>query len=275
MQWTPEFRGGNDVYGESIYTQRWELFGKYQIPTQEKLMLSFSYTDHNQNSAYGNTLYLAKQRTGFSQLTWDKTIGNYDLLFGSALRYQYYDDNTAATTDEDEVIIPGFFVQNELKFFQKHSLLMGLRYDYDKRHGNIFTPRMAYKWKISDNGIFRINAGTGYRVVNLFTEEYAALTGARNVVITEKLKPERSINVNLNYLKKMYINNGIFISLNASVFYTHFSNIILPDYDTNPNQIIYDNLNGKSVSQGISADIDIKTLILFIKDLRILKYMVV
>ena len=31
----------------------------------------------------------------------------------------------------------------------------------------------------------------------------------------------------------------------------------MPDYETNPNQIIYDNLDGKSVSQGISANVDI------------------
>ena len=33
--------------------------------------------------------------------------------------------------------------------------------------------------------------------------------------------------------------------------------MILPDYETNPNQIIYDNLDGKSVSQGVSANLDI------------------
>ena len=47
------------------------------------------------------------------------------------------------------------------------------------------------------------------------------------------------------------------MSLDASVFYTHFSNIILPDYDTDPNQIIYDNLDGKSISQGVSANVDL------------------
>ena len=97
---------------------------------------------------------------------------------------------------------------------------------------------------------------TGFRVVNLFTEDHAALTGSREVVIAEALKPERSVNINLNYLKKIYSDNGTFIGMDASVFYTHFSNIILPDYDTDPNAIIYDNLDGKSVSQGISANLE-------------------
>lgn len=257
MQWTPEYRGGDEIYGESIYTRRWELLGKYQLPVKEKLLLSFSYNDHNQNSVYGDTEYLADQRIGFAQLTWDKTAGNHDLLFGSAVRYNYYDDNTPATTETDNIWIPSIFAQDEYSFAPKHSFLAGLRYDYDQRHGNILTPRAAYKWKISNNDIFRVNAGTGFRVVNLFTEDHAALTGSREVVIAEELKPERSVNVNINYLKKIYSDNGTFIGLDASAFYTRFSNVILPDYETNPNQIIYDNLDGKSVSQGVSANLDI------------------
>ncbi|MBO0320772.1 TonB-dependent receptor [Muricauda sp. CAU 1633] len=257
MQWTPEYRGGDEIYGESIYTRRWEVLGKYQLPLEEKFLLSFSYNDHNQNSVYGDTEYLADQRIGFAQLTWDKTAGNHDLLFGSAIRYNYYDDNTPATIEADNIWIPSLFAQDEYSFAPKHSFLGGLRYDYDQRHGNIFTPRAAYKWKISDNDIFRVNAGTGFRVVNLFTEEHAALTGSRDVVIAEELKPERSVNVNLNYLKKIYSDNGTFIGIDASAFYTRFSNVILPDYETNTNQIIYDNLDGKSVSQGVSANLDI------------------
>jgi outer membrane receptor for ferrienterochelin and colicins len=262
LQWLPEFRGGDEVYGESIYTRRWEILGKYQLPFDEQLMLSFSYNDHSQNSVYGNIPYIADQRIGFTQLTWDRTLGKHSLLVGTALRYNYYDDNTTATIDfnsnqPDEVVIPSLFLQDEIAFNKKHSLLLGGRYDYDKRHGNIFTPRGAYRFKFTDNDILRLNTGTGFRVVNLFTEEHAALTGAREVIITEELKPERSFNINLNYLKKIYRDNGTFVGLDASVFYTNFQNVIIPDYDTDPNQIIYDNLNGKSISQGISANIDI------------------
>ncbi|MBU2948070.1 TonB-dependent receptor [Zobellia uliginosa] len=257
MQWTPEFRGGDEIYGESIYTRRWEVLGKYQLPIEEKVLFSFSYNDHNQNSVYGDVPYLADQRIGFGQFTWDKKLENHDILVGTALRYNYYDDNTTATVTADEVVIPSLFVQDEISFIEQHSLLLGMRYDYDKRHGSIYTPRMAYRYKITDNDILRFNAGTGFRVVNLFTEDHAALTGARDVIVTEALDPERSFNMNINYLKKIYADNGTFVSLDASVFYTHFSNAILPDYDTNPNQIIYDNLNGKSVSKGASANIDV------------------
>ena len=262
LQWTPEYRGGDEIYGESIYTRRWEVLGKYQLPFEEQLMLSFSFNNHIQNSVYGDVSYLADQRIGFTQLTWDKSLGRHSILAGSALRYNYYDDSTPATSDlngnkPDEVIIPSIFLQDEIAFNKKNSLLLGARYDYDDRHGSIFTPRGAYRFKFTDTDILRLNAGTGFRVVNLFTEEHAALTGSREVIITEKLKPERSFNVNLNYLKKIYGHNGTFATLDASLFYTNFQNIIIPDYDTDPNQIIYDNLDGKSVSKGISANLDI------------------
>jgi len=256
MQWNKQYRGGSEVYGESIYTKRWELLGGYELPIKEKMLFSFSYTDHDQNSVYGNTPYLAQQRIGFGQLTWDKKLGNHDMLFGTAIRYQYYNDNTPATETKDINWIPSVFVQDEIKLAEKHKLLLGARYDYNNNHGAIFTPRLAYKWKINNNNILRFNTGTGFRIVNLFTEEHAALTGSRKVIVAEELKPERSYNANLNYLKKIYTQNGNFIGLETTAWYTHFTNSIIPDYDTNPNEIIYKNLDGYAVTKGISTNID-------------------
>ena len=262
MQWTPEFRGGDSIYGESIETRRWELLGTYQLPFAEKMLFSFSYNDHHQNSVYGNVPYLADQRIGFGQLTWDKTAGTHDLLAGLALRYNFYDDNTPATAAgsenaPDAVWIPGVFVQDEWALAPAHSLLTGLRLDHHRRHGAILTPRLAYRWKSPRHDVVRVNAGTGFRVVNLFTEEHAALTGAREVVVAEALKPERSVNVNVNYLKKIYAPNGVFAGADFSVFYTYFNNRIQPDYDTDPNKIIYANLDGKSIAAGMSLNLDI------------------
>lgn len=261
VRWEKKHRGGDEIYGESIYTKRAELIGSYQLPFQEKLMLSFSGNVHYQDSRYGTTSYIANQKIGFLQLTWDKKIGKNDLLAGIATRYNYYDDNTPATLKQgnnnpEKTWLPGIFVQNEITFTEKHKLLLGMRYDYNSFHGNIFTPRLAYKWKLNDNNIIRLNTGTGFRVVNLFTEDHAALTGAREVIIANNLKPEQSVNANLNYIKKINFDNGTFIGIETSLFHTRFSNKIISDYVTDPNQIIYDNINGYAISQGISANID-------------------
>jgi outer membrane receptor for ferrienterochelin and colicins len=256
MHWNKSYRGGNEVYGESIYTTRFELLGKYQLPVKENMFVSFSATSHDQNSVYGTTLYLAQQKIGFGQYTWDKKLDKHNLLLGAAFRHQYYNDNTTATIKAEKSNIYSLFLQDEITLAEKHHLLLGSRYDYNNNHGSIFTPRIAYKWNPTSNDVFRINAGTGFRIVNLFTEEHAALTGAREVIIAENLSPEKSYNVNLNYLKKIRFEDASFLGFELSVWYTYFTNQIIPDYDTNPNQIIYKNLNGYSETIGISGNID-------------------
>jgi outer membrane receptor for ferrienterochelin and colicins len=262
VRWEKKYRGGDEIYGESIYTKRGELIGSYQLPTTEKLMLSFSGTAHFQDSRYGTTSYVANQKIAFAQLTWDKKIQNNDLLAGIASRYTYYDDNTTATAiltenNPEKTWLPGIFLQDEITFSDKHKILLGIRYDYNSIHGNIFTPRFAYKVKFNDNNILRLNAGTGFRVVNLFTEDHAALTGSREVIIANNLDPEKSINANLNYIKKIYWDSGTFIGIETTAFYTRFSNKIVSDYETDPNKIIYDNIDGYALSQGISCNTDI------------------
>jgi outer membrane receptor for ferrienterochelin and colicins len=265
IRWNKTFRGGDSIYGESIYTKRWEVLGNYQLPSTEKLMLSFSYNNHDQNSVYGNIPFIAMQKIGFTQLTWDKKIGSNDLLLGAAIRYTYYDDNTPGTATPDTVKpqnqpqktwLPGIFIQDEISISDAHKLLLGFRYDHNNYHGNIFTPRLAYKWTVNDKNILRLNAGTGFRVVNLFTEDHAALTGARTVEIKNELKPEQSYNVNLNYIKKLYASNGTYIVLDMSAFYTYFNNRIVGDFDTDPNKIVYDNLQGHAVSKGFTVNMD-------------------
>ncbi|MCV9932406.1 TonB-dependent receptor [Flavobacterium sp. LS1R47] len=262
VRWEKKYRGGDEIYGESVYTKRGELIGSYQLPTDEKLIFSFSGNVHYQDSRYGTTSYIANQKIGFAQLTWDKKIRNNDLLAGIASRYTYYDDNTTSTelqgkNNPDKTWLPGIFLQDEITLSEKHKILLGLRYDYNSIHGNIITPRFAYKLKFNDNNILRFNAGTGYRVVNLFTEDHAALTGSREVVIANNLNPEKSVNANLNYIKKIYFSSGTFIGIETTAFHTRFSNKIIADYETDPNKIIYDNINGYAVSQGISTNIDV------------------
>ncbi|MEO8533763.1 MAG: TonB-dependent receptor, partial [Flavobacterium sp.] len=257
VRWEKKFRGGDEIYGESIYTKRGELIGSYQLPFEEKLMLSFSGNVHYQDSRYGTTSYIANQKIGFLQLTWDKKIGQNDFLAGIANRYSYYDDNTSATKEAESTWLPGIFVQDEITLSPKSQVLLGMRYDYNSIHGSIFTPRVAYRWKKNNNTIFRLNAGTGFRVVNLFTEDHAALTGSRDVVIKSDLKPEQSVNVNLNYIQKINFGNGTFMGIETTAFYTRFSNKIISDYETNPNEIIYDNIKGYALSQGISTNVDL------------------
>lgn len=257
-------RGGTDVYGESIFTNRVEVIGAYQLPTTENIFTQFSFNYHEQDSFYGDTSYQANQKVTFGQVYWNKVLGKNDLLIGATVRHNYYDDNTPGTLSSDgkkndptDELTPGIFIQDEIKFNPKHKLLLGYRLDHNQNHGFVHSPRLAYKMSPNPTTEIRFNFGTGFRVVNLFTEDHAALTGSREVIVKNDLKPERSYNGNVNFVKKIKTNNG-FINLDASAFYTYFTNKIIGDYETNSNQIIFDNLDEYSISQGISLNTDIQ-----------------
>ncbi|MDM1407956.1 TonB-dependent receptor [Myroides sp. DF42-4-2] len=259
-------RGGEEVYAESIFTNRFEAIGMYQLPTTENIYTQFSYIYHGQNSMYGPESYDAKQQVAFGQLYWDKTLGNHSLLVGGSFKYTYYDDNTRATGiyDEDGLVknqpeetpIPGLFVQDEWSLNKQNKLLLGYRFDYDKTHGGIHSPRVGYKFSPNSNHALRASFGTGFRVVNVFTEDHRALTGAREVVFAENLDPEKSYNTNLNYTVKVPTNFGAF-NFDINGFYTYFTNKIDADTDTDQTKIIYANLDGHAISKGISLNIDV------------------
>jgi outer membrane receptor for ferrienterochelin and colicins len=261
LQWTPAYRGSDVIYGESIYTNRAELIGNYQLKGRQDLNIDFSYNYHLQDSYYGTTSYLADQHTSFMQLRWNKKIGQHDWLAGLPLRYTYYDDNTTGTLSADGknmpgiTFLPGFFIQDEVTFNEKFSILAGARYDHHNAHGNIFTPRISFKISPNPTNTIRLTGGSGYRVVNLFTEEHAALTGARQVIIKNNLDPERSWNVNFNYAKNILFKSG-YLNLDGSLFYTYFTNKIIGDFISDPQKIIYDNLSGHAVSRGLTLNAD-------------------
>ncbi|WP_192820150.1 TonB-dependent receptor [Rufibacter sp. LB8] len=258
--WTKADRGSDQVYGESIYTKRWELIGMYQLPVREKIMAQLSLNGHKQNSFYGTMPFHADQYVAFGQVYWDKQIGlSHNLLVGSSFRYTHYDDNTVGTANTQgenqpaTTPLPGLFVQDEWSLTKKHKLLLGYRYDYDKRHGHIQSPRVALKWSPSPQHTFRGSFGTGYRVVSLFTEDHAALTGAREVEVPEELNPEQSLNSNLNYVWQAPL-EPFLVTVDVTGFYSYFSNKIIGDFDTDPDKIIYRNLRGHAISRGVSVN---------------------
>lgn len=259
MQWSQQFKGTDSVYGEAIKTKRAELISS--IVNKKGLSADLSYNYHLQDSYYGKIKYYANQQVLFGQIRWNKKWNNHQLLSGIPLRYTYYDDNTPGTSNAlginqpQHSFLPGIFLQDEVSLSKKLVMLAGMRYDYNSVHGNIFTPRLSFKYSSKAGDVFRFSMGNGYRVVNLFTEDHAALTGAREVIVAGTLKPERSWNANINYSGTYKFSAG-FLNIDMSGFYTYFTNKIVGDFLSDPEKIIYDNLKGYAVSKGITINTD-------------------
>ena len=253
-------RGSEKIYGESIYTYRFELFGEYEFDFIEDFEVNYSYSKHNQNSYYGSDYYVANQDIFFTQFTLSKKYNKHDFLYGLSIKNNLYDDNTIATekvvdgdirNNASNQFIPGLLVQDQFKPSDKISLVGGLRLDHFKDHGLIFAPSFHIKYNPGQWLAFRLNVGTGFRLVNLFTEDHAFVTGQREVKIVEELQPEKSksLILNTNYIYTGFNGSGNF---DIDLFYTYFSNKIIPNYDIQK-YIIYQNSEGYSYSKGVSG----------------------
>lgn len=253
-------RGNDSIYGESIYTHRAEVFGTYDLPTTEKFWFDYSFSYHDQDSYYGSDSYKAQQYIGFANFIWNRKFGRNDILVGLTGRYQWYDDNTVATADSVAgflrgQVTPGIFVQDDWEAVkEKLSILGGVRLDYYQAHGPIVSPRLSFKYKPGKWTTIRGNFGTGFKVVNLFTEDHAFVSGQREVVIQDELRPERSFNGSLNFNHIFTLGNSQG-SFDLDGFYTHFTNKIIPDYET-AGQIIYENTGGFASTWGVSASVN-------------------
>jgi outer membrane receptor for ferrienterochelin and colicins len=256
-EWTRADRGSDTVYGEHIETNRFELLGSWGLPlSSQDVRLEFSGTLHDQDAYYADSRYAAQQRVGVAQLIWDLTLGQrHDLLFGAGLRTQYFDDESPATLEPVVRTTPGIFVQNEFSASRRLKLLGGLRLDGHQDHGAIFSPRASLKFEPFRDNTIRVNAGTGFRVVDLFTEDYAVLTHTRRLVTADDLDPERSYSLTLNVNQILDFNSRPMM-IDVDAFYTHFTNRIIPDYDSDPSRITYTNIDGHGVTRGIGVSLN-------------------
>lgn len=250
------FRGNDSIYGETVFTNRLELTGSYQLPVPNQYMrLDFSLSHHDQDSYYGDMAYQGRQNIAYSNLIWNpETFKSNDLLIGLAARFQDYSDNTDVMTENDgRQVIPGVFAQNEYAFNKNLRLLGGLRWDYFKNHGNIFSPRLSFLYKPATFTTLRLNSGTGFRVINVFSEDHASISGFRQVSIAPDIKPEKSVNASFNLNHIFNLGKGVY-TFDADVFYTHFSNKIIADYNSDPTRLIYENLSEDeyAISRGVS-----------------------
>ncbi|HMR84478.1 MAG TPA: TonB-dependent receptor, partial [Niabella sp.] len=116
-----------------------------------------------------------------------------------------------------------------------------------------FTPRSLVKYAINKDHTFRASIGTGWRQVNLFSEQAMILATSRNIEFVEPLKPERALNWGLSHTWR-FTGEAIAGTVSADFYSTIFSNQFFPDYDVDPSKIIIRNFTGPSKSNGLQVE---------------------
>ncbi len=260
-------KGSSNVYGQLVSYDQPEAYTKIMYRFSEKSALAFagSASFHNQDSWFGITNYKAKQSAAYFNLQHELTWKNkHQLKYGASYRYQQLDEiiafsaaapgRTYAGDYETKLRVPGVFAENTFKWADdKVILIAGARADHHQKFGWYFTPRSMIKYAISNNHTFRASLGTGWRQVNLFSEQAMILTSSRDIVFAETLRPEKAFNWGVSHTYK-FTTAKVAGTLSADFYSTVFSNQFFPDYDVDATKIIIQNFTGPSRSNGLQVE---------------------
>lgn len=264
--------GSNRLYEQTIKINSAEGYSRISKQFTEtsgmKLYITSSYYD--QGSYYGITKYDAKQ-TNFSAMgfyefeifpkSYLKTGISYkNLKINELIAFNDTTNKTYAGNYIKKESIPGVYAENSLDFLDdKASLMSGIRFDYHNDHKLIVTPRALIRYQPIKTLVLRASIGSGFRTINLFSEYSNLLASSRNIIFAENLKPEKIINYGADVL--LYFGGNDYSgSFNVDFYRTDFSNKIIPDYDSNPTEVIFGNLNGKAFSNVLQADLNLTLL---------------
>lgn len=260
-------KGSNSIYGQLVQYNQPEAYAKMWFRFSEKSALAFaaSASFHDQHSWFGITSYKANQKFAYFNLQHElKWKGKHQLKYGTSYRYQQLDETIAfsnaapgrtyAGAYETQLRVPGVFAENTFNWADdKVVLIAGARADHHQKYGWYFTPRTMVKYAINNKHTFRASLGTGWKQVNLFTEQVMVLTSSRDIVFAETLRPEKAFNWGLSHTYKF--NAGTAPGTFSVDFYsTVFNNQFFPDYDVDPSKIIIQNFTGKSRSNGVQVE---------------------
>ena len=265
-------KGSNSVYGQSVHLHQPEIWTKtgYRLNDTNNFVLFASAFHHDQNSYFGTVKYDAQQTHFYGNIQYEFNYSNHDLKTGISYRHLNINEAIAFTDTalprtyagnyQNTENIPGLFAENTMQFFdEKLTWIAGVRADHHNQFGFQFTPRTLLKYDLAPQTIVRANVGTGWRTVNLFSENIGLLVSSRDIIFAEELQPEEAVNFGVNLTQKFETANtklsGYF---SADYYRTHFQNQLFPDYDTNPTVAIIQNFTGTSVSNGFQAELFLK-----------------
>ena len=265
-------KGSTEAYGQTVTLNQPEVWTRtgYRFNDEQSITLFASAFYQNQQSYFGTVHYQADQTNFYGNIQYELNYKVHSLKTGFSLRRLNLDESVSFTNNSlqrtyagdykrNENVV-GAFAENTMHFFDDKLIwIAGLRGDFHNEFGFQATPRTLLKYDLSSNTVVRANIGSGWRTVNLFSENIGLLVSSRDIVFAEKLEPEQALNYGINLTHKFYTKDQNVTGYFSADFYrTDFQNQIFPDYDSDPRKAIIQNFKGTSISNGFQAELYLK-----------------
>lgn len=275
--------GANALYGIGIDSRRYEGFLKlgYLMPEYENTSMAIlvNYTDHDQDSYYGARDYQAHQQTVFTNYIFQSIFGNQvnqKYSVGVSFNYDRYDesfnDYLVALQQKTDLVnfdrserVAGAFFQYTGAFWEKLTVMAGVRYDYHNIFGGFVTPRLHIAYAPDEMTMLKMSAGHGARTANVLAENSYLLASANSIYVNnkllaehpdelEKMEMEKAWNFGVQ-LNRKFILWGRMLNINLDYYRTDFTNHVVVDNETQFGKVNFYNLEGDSYSNCYQVEV--------------------
>jgi len=247
-------------YGIGVTTDRVEAQFKlgYILKNRDFSSVGFQaqFVNHQQESFFGLTNFDADQISYYGNLIYQSYIGNVAHKYSTGVSYSYdqYEQVLNDSSFNRVESVPGVFFQYTYSDGYRLNIIAGVRGDWNSLAGFLFTPRLNIRYNFNDHNILRASAGKGYNSPNIVAENTALFNTSKSVHIATDLGIESAWNYGLSYNKYVDIAEREMI-IGLDVFYTNFLTQAIVNRDTEPFDIFIDNLDGKSYSLSMQAEV--------------------
>lgn len=182
LSYSSAYKQHRFILGAQVFSDQLEESGMYVVVDEDSPFFGESYRSVADKSA--------REFGIFAQDEW--MIGEH-LMIVPGIRFDWHDSG------EKYLASKQVFVNNE----------------FPETHFNesAFNPRIAIKYALTDDLIFRANVGTGFRAPYGFSEDLHLCSGSPRVWKSSDLQAETSVSINLSadyYGKKFRISTNLF-----------------------------------------------------------------
>lgn len=265
---SPDPRWRADVLTERL--EGWAKIGRvFEDRPYASIGLQLAASHHNQESRFGVRQYDGQQNSLYANLIYQTIITDtrHQIKFGTSFQYDDFDEVVETQSYLRDEQLAGVFTEYQYLPNDKWTVVLGIRADYHNNFGLFATPRLHLKYNPTETSSWRIAAGRGQRTATIFAENVGLFASNRAIVIDNDatsanpygLTQEVSYNVGANFTKEFVINQRSAV-FGVDYYYTTFQNQVVVDYDINPQEVHFYNLDGNSSSHSIQSQLDIELL---------------
>ncbi len=272
------------AYGSEIENQHFNTYLKVGIPvivgalqpqdegyeeqTTSNIALVTDYVYHEQEAFFGIKDYSGSQNSLFANLLYQINYGTkHQLITGASFTGDIYDetliDRFAAGSHsyysrehifDRDLYTAGIFSEYSLTLGEKLNVIAGVRADHNNKYGWMYTPRAHAKWNITPQTALRASAGVGHRIMSLVTDNIGMLATGRQLSFDKDLNPlETGITAGAS-LTQSFTLFGADASVSVDYFRSSFSDQVIVDQESDPNSVLFYNLDGDSFTDTYQVD---------------------